>query len=175
VTAHRNQPIGKIADPDLNALIDELADAAGVQRRTCCALPFLPFLMLCVHPGGAGSKRVPLHPSRTRPGLLETPIQKIESPVIHELCGELAGILYESLEMRITKKLMTFLNYVARKHEQKAKRLRPALAKFHPLAENMRAREAVQWFAQMRLHVMSTALIAFRAPCGTKDSPPHFY
>lgn len=98
-----------ITDPDISGLLKELEHATGIPRGQ---LPFLPHLILCLHPSGAGTRRIPLHPSRTVPGALETPIAKIESAAIREVCAEIAATRYESLELHVTKKLMTYFNRV---------------------------------------------------------------
>ena len=75
-----------------------------------------------MHPRGAGSPRVPLHPSQTRPGYLETKIEKLDSTSILRLCEELAAVIHESLEMHVNRKLMTFFNHVVRRVDMQAKR-----------------------------------------------------
>jgi hypothetical protein len=73
----REIPIGEHTDPDILALLAELEHAAGVDTSSVKSQPFIPFLMLAVHPQGGGTKREPLHPSRTHPGFLETRIGRI--------------------------------------------------------------------------------------------------
>lgn len=85
-------------------------------------LHFLPFLIFCMHPMGAGSPRVPLHLLQTRPGYLETKIDKLGSASILKLCDELAAVIREPLEMHVNRKLMTFFNHVVRKAETQSKR-----------------------------------------------------
>jgi hypothetical protein len=117
-----DQPIEKlIAEEDLSQLLQELTDASGIEHR---ALPlhFVPFLNLCEHPMGASSKLVPLHPLRTRPGYLETQIEKLGSASISKLCEELAAVIHEPLEMHVNRKLMTFFNHVVRQLERQSKR-----------------------------------------------------
>jgi hypothetical protein len=117
-----DQPIGKlVAEEDFSRLLQELTDASGIDHRDV-ALHFLPFLIFCMHPMGAGSPRVPLHPLQTRPGYLETKIGKLGSASILKLCEELAAVIRESLEMHVNRKLMTFLNHVVRQVEAQGKR-----------------------------------------------------
>jgi hypothetical protein len=118
----REIPIGEHTDPDILALLAELEHAAGVDTSSVKSQPFIPFLMLAVHPQGGGTKREPLHPSRTHPGFLETRIGRIESAEIQALCRELAAVIEQPLEMYINRKLMTFLNLVIRTLEKKARR-----------------------------------------------------
>jgi hypothetical protein len=108
-------------EEDLSQLLQELTDASGVEHRGV-ALPFLPFLIFCMQPLGAGSPRVPLHPRQTRPGYLKTKIEKLGSASILRLCEELATVIRESLEMHVNRKLMTFLNHVVRQLEKQSKR-----------------------------------------------------
>lgn len=86
-----------------------MLDASGLQTGT--SQNFVPFLDLCLHPGGGGTHRIPFHPNRTRPGFLETRIEKLHSHSVAQLCQELAAVIYEPLEMHINRKLMTFLNH----------------------------------------------------------------
>ena len=75
-----------------------------------------------MHPMGASSPRVPLHPLRTRPGYLETKIEQLGSTCILKLCEELATVIREPLEMHVNRKLMTFFNNVVRQLETQSKR-----------------------------------------------------
>lgn len=120
-----NTPIGDLGELDLRELLDELTHASGVDHRDLKAIPFVPFLIACSHPAGGGTARVPLHPLRTRPGLLETRIDKIESHSIQGLCGELTAAIHQSLEMHSNKKLMTLLNLVVRELDKKQRRPKP--------------------------------------------------
>jgi hypothetical protein len=114
--------VGRLsAEEDFSHLLQELTDASGIDHRDS-TLHFLPFLIFCMHPMGAGSSRVPLHPLRTRPGYLETKIDKLGSARIVKLCEELAAVIREPLEMHVNRKLMTFFNYVVRKVEAQSKR-----------------------------------------------------
>jgi hypothetical protein len=118
-----DQPIGKlVAEEDFSQLLQEITDASGIDHRGAAALHFLPFLNFCMHPMGAGSPRVPLHPRQTRPGYLETKIEKLGSANILELCEELAAVICEPLEMHVNRKLMTFFNRVVRQVETQSKR-----------------------------------------------------
>jgi hypothetical protein len=118
-----DQSVGKLtAEEDLSQLLQELTDASGIDHQGAAALHFLPFLIFCMHPMGASSGRVPLHPRRTRPGYLETKIEKLSSPRILKLCEELATVIHEPLEMHVNRKLMTFLNHVVRQAETQSKR-----------------------------------------------------
>jgi hypothetical protein len=117
-----DQPIGKLmAEEEFSQLLQELTEASGVDH---VGLPshFLPFLIFCMHPMGASSPRVPLHPRRTRPGYLETKIEKLGSASILKLCDELAEVVREPLEMHVNRKLMTFFNHVVRRAEAHGKR-----------------------------------------------------
>jgi hypothetical protein len=117
-----DQPIGDlIVDEDFAQLLQELTDASGVDHRGL-PLHFLPFLIFCEHPMGASSRRVPLHPRQTRPGFLETRIEKLGSASILRLCDELAVVIREPLEMHINRKLMTFFNHVVRQLAAQSKR-----------------------------------------------------
>jgi hypothetical protein len=117
-----DQPIGKImAEEDFSQLLQELTEASGIDHRGV-ALHFLPFLIFCMHPMGATSPRVLLHPLRTRPGYLETKIAKLGSASILKLCEELAAVIREPLEMHVNQKLMTFFNHVVRQVEKQSKR-----------------------------------------------------
>jgi hypothetical protein len=117
-----DQPVGKLmAQEDFAQLLQELTDASGIDHRGV-ALHFLPFLIFCMHPKGAGSPRVPLHPLHTRPGYLETKIEKLGSAGILRLCQELATVIRESLEMHVNRKLMTFFNHVVRQVDSQSKR-----------------------------------------------------
>jgi len=111
-----------MADEDFSQLLQELSDASGIEYRGCVTLHFLPFLDFCMHPMGASSPRAPLHPLRTRPGYLETKIEKLGSTSILKLCEELAAVIRESLEMHVHRKLMTFFNYVVRQVHAQSKR-----------------------------------------------------
>jgi hypothetical protein len=118
-----DQPVAKlIAEEDFSQLLQELSEASGVDYRDCVTLHFLPFLDFCMHPTGAGSPRVLLHPHQTRPGYLETKIEKLDSSVILELCQELAAVIRESLEMHMNRRLMTFFNHVVRRVHAQSKR-----------------------------------------------------
>ena len=117
-----DQPIGELkADEDFSQLLQELTDASGVEHHAL-ALPFLPFLIFCMHPLGAGSPRVPLHLRQTRPGYLETKIEKLDSASILRLCEELATVIREPLEMHVNRRLMTFFNHVVRQAEMQSRR-----------------------------------------------------
>ena len=117
-----DQPIGKLmAEEDFSQLLQELTDASGIDHRGV-ALHFLPFLIFCMHPMGASTPRVPLHPLITRPGYLETKIEKLGSASILKLCEELATVIREPLEMHVNRKLMTFFNHVVRQIETQSKR-----------------------------------------------------
>jgi len=117
-----DQPIGKLtAEEDFSQLLQELTDASGVDHRGV-TLHFLPFLIFCMHPMGAGSSPVPLHSLQTRPGYLETKIEKLGSASILKLCEELATVIREPLEMHVNRRLMTFFNDVVRKVETQSKR-----------------------------------------------------
>lgn len=109
-----------MAEEDLSQLLQELTEASGIDHRGV-ALHFLPFLIFCMHPMGASSPRVPLHPLITRPGFLETKINKLGSASILKLCEELAAVIREPLEMHVNRKLMTFLNRVVREVETRSK------------------------------------------------------
>lgn len=111
-----------MAEEDLSQLLQELTDASGVDHRGAAVIHFLPFLIFCQHPMGAGSPRVPFHHLRTRPGYLETKIEKLGSASILKLCGELADVIREPLEMHVNRKLMTFFNYVVRRADAQSKR-----------------------------------------------------
>ncbi|HSV63854.1 MAG TPA: hypothetical protein VLH83_10965 [Chthoniobacterales bacterium] len=118
-----DQPIGELTiEEDFSQLLQELTDASGIDHRAATALRFLPFLILCEHPQGGGSQRVPLHPRQTRPGYLETKIDKLASTSILQLCQELAAVIHESLEMHVNRKLMTFFNHVVRQSDAQIKR-----------------------------------------------------
>jgi hypothetical protein len=118
-----DQPVAKLmAEQDLSQLMQELTDASGVDHRSAATLHFLPFLIFCQHPMGAGSPRVALHPSQTRPGYLETKLEKLGSASILRLCEELAAVIREPLEMHVNRKLMTFFNHVVRQSETQGKR-----------------------------------------------------
>jgi hypothetical protein len=120
---HLDQPIGKLmAEEDFSQLLQELSDASGIDYRGCVTLHFLPFLDFCMHPMGASSPSVPLHQLRTRPGYLETKIEKLGSTSILELCEELAAVIRESLEMHVNRKLMIFFNHVVRRLHAQSKR-----------------------------------------------------
>jgi hypothetical protein len=110
-----------MAQEDFSQLLQELTDACGVDHRGA-TLHFLPFLIFCMHPMGAGSPGVPLHPSQTRPGYLETRIGKLDSASILTLCEELAAVICESLEMHVNRKLMTFFNHVVRRVDIQSRR-----------------------------------------------------
>jgi hypothetical protein len=117
-----DQPVGKLmVDDDFSQLLQELTDASGIDHRGA-ALHFLPFLIFCMHPMGASSPRVSLHPLQTRPGYLETKIEKLGSTSILKLCEELATVIREPLEMHVNRKLMTFFNHVVRQVETQSKR-----------------------------------------------------
>jgi len=118
-----DQPIEKLmAEEDFSQLLQELTDASGIDHRGVASLHFLPFLIFCMHPMGAGSPRVPLHSRQTRPGYLETKIEKLGSGSILKLCEELAAVIHEPLEMHVYRKLMTFFNYVVRQADTQTKR-----------------------------------------------------
>ena len=126
MSRHLDQPIVNLmAEPDFSQPLQELSEASGVDYRDCAALHFLPFLIFCMHPKGAGSPRIPLHPHHTRPGYLETKIHKLDSTHILELCQELAAVIHESLEMHVNRKLMTFFNYAVREVHAQGKRPKP--------------------------------------------------
>ncbi|HWM23282.1 MAG TPA: hypothetical protein VNP98_00535 [Chthoniobacterales bacterium] len=110
-----------MAEEDFSQLLQELTDASGIDHRGL-TLHFLPFLIFCMHPMGASSPRVPLHPLRTRPGYLETKIEKLGSASVLKLCEELATVIREPLEMHVNRKLMTFFNHVIRQVEIQSKR-----------------------------------------------------
>jgi hypothetical protein len=116
-----DRPLSEIGDADVQRLMQEMLHASGLQNAS---QNFVPFLILCQHPGGAGSDRIPFHISRTHPGFLETRIDKITSSSIHQLCKDLAGLIYEPLEMHSNRKLMTFLNHVVRVLERRGNRRR---------------------------------------------------
>jgi hypothetical protein len=117
-----DQPIGELmAEQDLAQLLQELTDASDIEHRDL-PLHFVPFLIFCQHPMGASSPRVPLHPRRTRPGFLETRIEKLGSVSILKLCEELAAVIREPLEMHVNRKLMTFFNHVVRQLAKQSKR-----------------------------------------------------
>lgn len=65
----REVPIGKHTDPDILALLDELADAAGIEWHSMSSQAFIPFLILCMHPQGGGTRRASrcTHPGRGIP------------------------------------------------------------------------------------------------------------
>lgn len=110
-----------MAEEDISQLLQELTEASGISHRGV-ALHFLPFLIWCMHPMGGSSPRVPLHPRQTRPGYLETKIDKLDSGSILRLCEELATVIREPLEMHVNRKLMTFFNHVVRQAEALSKR-----------------------------------------------------
>lgn len=117
-----DQPIGKLsAEEDFSQLLQELTDASGIEDPSG-TLHFLPFLIFCMHPMGASSPRVPLHPLQTRPGYLETKIEKLGSVSILKLCEELAAVIREPLEMHVNRKLMTFFNHAVRQVDTQSKR-----------------------------------------------------
>jgi hypothetical protein len=110
-----------MVEEEFSQLLQELTDASGIDHRGL-PLHFLPFLIFCMHPMGASSRRVPLHPLRTRAGYLETKIEKLGSASMLKLCEELAAVIREPLEMHVNRKLMTFFNYVVRQVETQSKR-----------------------------------------------------
>jgi hypothetical protein len=114
-----DRPVSQFEDEDIGRLIDEMLHASGIGSTS---QNFVPFLISCQHPGGAGTVRVPFHLNRTRPGFLETRLDKISSQTIQQLCGEVAAVIGEPLEMHINRKLMTFLNHVVRSPDRQAKR-----------------------------------------------------
>jgi hypothetical protein len=117
-----DQPVEKlVVAEDFSQLLQELTDATGINHRGA-ALHFLPFLIFCLHPMGAGSRLVPLQRLLTRPGFLETRIEKLRSAGILKLCEELAVVIREPLEMHVNRKLMTFFNHVVRRVEAQSKR-----------------------------------------------------
>jgi len=117
-----DQPIGRlVAEEDFSQLLQELTDASGIDHHGG-TLHFLPFLIFCMYPMGAGSRRMPLHPRHTRPGYLETKIEKLGSAGILKLCEELAIVIREPLEMHVNRKLMTFFNHVVHQVERQSKR-----------------------------------------------------
>jgi hypothetical protein len=118
-----DQPIGKlVAKEHFSQLLQELTDASGIDHRGCVTLRFLPFLDFCMHPMGASSPLLPLHLRQTRPGYLETKIEKLDSTDILQLCEELAAVISESLEMHVNRKLMTLFNHVVRRLNAQSKR-----------------------------------------------------
>jgi hypothetical protein len=118
-----DSPVGQLAvENDFLQLLEELTNACGVDHRSAATLHFLPFLNFCLHPMGGGSPCVPLHLRQTRPGYLETKIEKLGSSNILQLCEELAAVIREPLEMHVNKKLMTFFNLVVRQTKRQSKR-----------------------------------------------------
>jgi hypothetical protein len=118
-----DRPISEFHEEELVALLDELTHASGIDNRKT-ATHFVPFLILCMHPSGGNSPRLPLHPSRTRPGYLEMQVNRIQSGAIRELCRELIAAIYEPIQMHENKKLMTLFNFTVRVMEKKRKKPR---------------------------------------------------
>jgi len=113
-----DQPIREFPDGALSDLLKELTAASGVEHKGS-PIHFTPFLIHCLHPQGGGTPRVLLNQQRTRPGYLETRIDKIESREIMELFEELAGVIFVHPQMHENKKLMAFFNFVVRALEKK--------------------------------------------------------
>lgn len=120
--SYLDSPVQDYQEKALQDLVDEMLHVAGLENSH--RQNFIPFLILCQHPNGGSTKRIPFRRERCYPGYLDTSIERTESPVIQRLCQELAGKLYEPLEMHINKKLMTFLNYVVLNLERASSRAR---------------------------------------------------
>jgi hypothetical protein len=113
------QPVTQHEEKDLRDLINEILHVSGLE--TLPEQNFVPFLIFCQNNRGHGAKRIPFRTSRAYPGYLETPIAKIQSEPILDLCGELAGVIYESLEFHRNRKLMAFLNHVVLTLDRRAR------------------------------------------------------
>jgi hypothetical protein len=120
VTSFLDQHVLKIEDADFRQLIIEMLNAVGWSEDTDLArFNFVPFLVNCQYPQGAGTKRVPFDRRYTVPGYLETKLGKISSPSILRLCQELAVINGDDLEMISGKTLMSFLNSIVLNFEKR--------------------------------------------------------
>ena len=52
--------IDELSSGDIHELIRELEQACGIRAASFMALPLMHFLMQCLYPNGAASKRVPI-------------------------------------------------------------------------------------------------------------------
>ncbi|MDR3405414.1 MAG: hypothetical protein P4L99_23165 [Chthoniobacter sp.] len=102
--------VGDIKSADVLALIDELEQACPVGSQNFVNSPLLFFLTQCVYPDGSG-KRVPITmKSVATAPLLEARVGKLPDGPLRELCGELAVLSRNPLELFSGSKVYMLLN-----------------------------------------------------------------
>lgn len=123
-TSPLDERLSDLRDRDLLGLIAELDHVTGLRYRNSDALPLQPYLVLCLYPQGAGTKRKSLDSKCAPPGFLTTRLDRISSESIQLLCQDLAVRAGEGIEMHASHKLLTFLNSVLRKLTNQRKKRR---------------------------------------------------
>ena len=110
-----DQRLCDLRDRDLLGLILELDHVTGLHYGDSGTLALQPYLMLCLYPQGAGTRRKSMDSKCAPPGLLTTRVDRISSESIQRLCKDLASRAGEGIETHASRKLLTFLNFVLRK------------------------------------------------------------
>jgi len=102
--------VAEIREGELLALIDELEQTCPVGSRDFLGSPFLFFLTQCVYPDGSG-KRVPITTKFVAAApLLEARVEKLPDGPLRDLCGELAVLSGNTLEVFSSSKVYVLLN-----------------------------------------------------------------
>lgn len=124
-----NAKVGDIEDELFRELIVELTSACGIYASSEAII--CHFLVSCVYPLGTGTKRVPISTDHLPASpLLETPIGRLPSGPVFDLCRELARD--EALEFFHGERLRNFLN-----------RRIPKFPEQKPLSETARRKAAL--------------------------------
>ena len=112
--------VGEIKDHQILALIDELEQACPVGSRNFVNSPLLFFLTQCVYPDGSG-KRVPITTKFAAAApLLEAGVGKLQEGPLRDLCGELAVLSRNTLEVFSGSKVYMLLNKTLPKFTMKS-------------------------------------------------------
>ncbi|MEP6670497.1 MAG: hypothetical protein ABJF10_15160 [Chthoniobacter sp.] len=101
--------VGEIKSAEVLALIDELEQACPVGSRNFVNSPLLFFLTQCVYPDGSG-KRVPITTKFVAATVLEMRVGKLSEGPLRDLCGELATLSRNGLELFSGSRVYMLLN-----------------------------------------------------------------
>ena len=111
--------VGEIKSAEILALIDELEHACPVGSQDFLNSPLLFFLTQCVYPDGSG-KRVPITTKfAASVPLLEARVGKLPEGPLRDLCGELAVLSRNPLEVFSGSKVYMLLNKTLPKFSMK--------------------------------------------------------
>jgi hypothetical protein len=103
--------IDELSSGDVHGLIRELEQACGVLADNFSSSPLILFLMQCLYPTGAASKRVPISTAcLVVAPLLDKTIGKLPDGDLRTLCVELSNASGRALEFYTGSKLASFLN-----------------------------------------------------------------